>query len=139
MHIKLIPVILLLLLFSTGSIGQKNVYVESNYILVRVDSTNEGLDRKFFIYKYDTARKMVINYFFDGARLMKTYIFRNQLDGPCEMYFHSAELMQKDYYRNGRKLYTKTYYKTPDSGKLFKNGKQVPLTKKNIDSLMKKN
>ena len=81
---------------------------------------------------------MVINYVYEGNSVGKTFIYKNHLDGPCEIYSYTGELFQKDFFRNGKKIYSKKYYKTDNSRKLFKNGKQVPLTKGNLDSLMKK-
>ena len=130
--------ILLLFTFCSYSNAQKKVYDESNYILGRVDSTAHGLDRKYFVYKYDTSRIMVISYFFNGKRLMKNYIYKNRLDGPCEMYTDRGELLQKDSFSNGKKIYSKTFYKHGTSLKILRNGKLRTAKKADIDSFLKK-
>jgi hypothetical protein len=110
-----------------------NFYDESNYILVRTDSSSNGLDRKLYVNKYDTAWKMLNNYFYDGKLLAKGFSYNGHIEGNLKVYDMNEKLMTIDSFHNGIKLSSKHFYSRDTSVKIFRNGKLEPF--KSIDSL----
>ena len=135
---KLATIILILFAFCNRSNAQKKIYNESNYFLVRVDSTSEGLHNKLYVYKYDTARKMGINFYYNGARLGKGFYYHNKLDGPLIVYSDEGKIIATATYSNGKMTSSKQYDKPTNPLKIFKNGKVRTATNADIDSFLKK-
>ena len=127
----------LYILFSECNHHCINVYNESDYILVRTDSSNKGLERKFYIYKYDSSRKMLVNYYYDGKILGKGFSYKGKLEGEVETFGYDGRLLGIDSFHNGIKISSKSSVIPDTLAKFFKNGTLQPLTKEDIDSLLK--
>lgn len=92
-----------------------NFYEESNYILVKTDSSTEGLDRKLYVNKYDTAWKMLINYYYDGKLLAKGFSYRGHQEGNLKLYDSEEKLTAIDSFHNGIKISSKSFIKIDTS------------------------
>lgn len=128
---------IILLLVSLTFIGCQskplNVYDETNYTLIQTDTFQGILDRRIFVYKYDTSRKMQINYWDNGNILAKGFSHKQKLDGRFEMYYITGKLMQVDSFFDGNKISSIKNHNTDTSIKIFRNGKLEPFT--SIDSV----
>ena len=103
----------------------KNVYNEKDYVLVKIDSFEGKIDKRTFIYKYDSTRKMKINYFFDGNILAKAFFHNNKLDGISEYYEEYGQLLAKDTFLDGVKVGSYFFKKMDTSIRLLKDGKLI--------------
>ena len=112
---------------------QRNVYDEKNYTLLKVDTDNNFIFRRTFVYKYDTARKFQIDYWDNGNILAKGFLNNGKVDGKIEMYQIDGSLMGIDSFSNGIKLYSKSYVAHDTNIKLFRKGKLESFT--SLDSL----
>ncbi len=98
------PYCLFLIVILLGcSQSNRNVYKEADYTLVSVDSFNGRVGAEYYIYKYDTSRKLQINYWNDGKLMAKGFTYKGKMDGWCEMYDDIGELMSLDSFSNGKK------------------------------------
>lgn len=124
--------IILTLIFIACRVQKKNIYNESDYILIKVDSSDEHIDKRTFVYKYDAARKMVKNYFFTGELMAKSFAYGKYLEGPLEVYSYDGKLITIDSFSQGIKIFSKMI--NPDTSvTLFNTGKLTPFT--SLDSL----
>jgi antitoxin component YwqK of YwqJK toxin-antitoxin module len=130
---NLLKLITFSLLFVGCSNKQRNVYDEKDYILLKVDTDNNIIFRKTFVYKYDTGRKFQISYWDNGNILVKGFLYNNKLDGKAQMYDMHGALTEIDSFSNGRKVYSKSYVPIDTTIKIFRNGKLEPFT--TFDSL----
>ena len=121
------------LLFLGCSNKQRDVYDENNYALIKIDTDNNIIFRRTFVYKYDTARKFQIGYWNNGNILVKGFSLNGKMDGKIEMYQIDGNLMQIDSFSNGVKLSSKKYLAEDTTIKIFRNGKLEPF--KSLDSL----
>jgi antitoxin component YwqK of YwqJK toxin-antitoxin module len=124
-----------------SSYGQTNqdIYKLSDYVLVRTDSTSRGLDRKFYVYRYDTARRMLVEYYYDGTILGRSFSYEGKLEGNLETFGANGRPIAISSFHNGVKVSTR--YLIPrdtTSIKFFSNGKLRPLKDGDVDSLLKK-
>ncbi|MEO6668459.1 MAG: hypothetical protein ABIN36_03215 [Ferruginibacter sp.] len=127
-------ILLLVCSVVTGcKITPRNVYNEADYILARSDTSEGIMHRQIYIYKYDTSRKMQINYWDDGKILGKGFSHRQKLDGRVKVYDFSGALMQVDSFFEGKKISSVKNYAPDSSIMLFRKGKLEPF--KSIDSL----
>lgn len=120
-------------LIGCSSNRNRNPYDESNYTVVRTDSFEGTIDRQLFIYNYDTARKMAINFSPSGKILAKGFYYNGKPDGKMEINNMDGKLLQVDSFIDGKKVYSKQYFIPDTSVKLLRNGKFEPFT--SIDSL----
>ena len=121
------------ILFSWRCGIEKNVYNESDYNLVKTDLYDGIVYKKNYIYKYDGAREMKIEYWDNGKILAKSFLYRKRLDGELVMYDMEGKISAIDSFRNGEKVYSKRFTKSDTSVKIFKDGKLLPF--ESIDSL----
>ena len=119
-------VILAISIILTGlsSYGQTNrdVFKLSDYVLVRTDSSSRGLDRKWYVYKYDTARTMVEEFFFDGNILGRGFLYKGKLEGN-ETFDLKGRPMTSDSFHNGVSVSHKSFDTSDTGPKFFSNGK----------------
>lgn len=88
----------------------KNIYDEANYVLIKIDTVdNRIIAAKHYVNKYDTSRKMLIDYWDNGKILGKTYFYGKHLDGKLEMYNSDGRLTSIDLYHNGVLLSTELF------------------------------
>ena len=98
---KLLSLIFISILFWSCISSKKNIYNEANYKLFKIDSVHDTINRKLFVYKYDTARKMEINYYYSGEILNKGFTYKGRLDGVLRMYNMAGKIVAINTYRNG--------------------------------------
>ena len=134
---KTIFFIFFLLVFVDPATAQKNEFNESKYILVKVDSFYGHVGSKRFVYENDTAWRMEINYWDNGKIMGKGFTYHGNLEGRLEVYGINGDPIAVDSFHNGKKFYSKTFYKSGNPGKIFKNGKLEDVTEGGIDSLLK--
>ena len=108
-----------------------NVYDETDYVLLKVDSLHGNVAEKYYVNKYDSARKMRLYYFSNGKLLAKGFSYHDKTDGKLKIYSAYGKLIQIDTFKNGVRLYSRLFYKP--ATKLYSNGKSYPFT--TIDSL----
>jgi len=118
------------ILIGLSSYGQTNrdVFKISDYVLVRTDSSSEGLDRKLYVYRYDAARIMEVNYFYDGAILGRCFFYKGKLEGNLEIFGEKGELIAIDSFQNGIKVSSRSFNSPDAKTNFFSNGKLRPLT-----------
>jgi antitoxin component YwqK of YwqJK toxin-antitoxin module len=127
---------LLLLLTSIGcGEKKKDPFNQSNYILVKTDSFKGSVGTQYLVYKYDTLRKLQIDYWGDGKLMARSFFYNGKMDGEAVIYDYKGNLMAIDSFKNGVKVYEKLFFEKDTSIKLFKNGKLGEF--KSIDSLTK--
>jgi len=131
---KLLLSLLAFLCLSCSS-KKRNPYDESDYVLVKTDSFEGMLDRKYFINKYDTTRLMINSYWNNGNILIKGFIYNGRRDGKLQNYNIDGTLLSEDSFFNGKNIYSRKYYLPDTSIKLFKDGKLLPS--KYLDSFIK--
>ncbi|MGG9960745.1 hypothetical protein [Ferruginibacter sp. SUN106] len=124
---------LFLLVFFGCMNKHHNFYNESDYVLVKTDSFNGKVDRELYVYKYDSARKMLINYWDNGKVMGKGFSYKGQLDGSLNVYDMDGKLSATDSFSKGKKISSKEFFTPDTSVKIFRNGKMEPFT--SIDSL----
>jgi antitoxin component YwqK of YwqJK toxin-antitoxin module len=113
---------------------QKNIYDEANYDLIKVDTLNGIVGTKFYRYRYDSSRKMQIDYWADGKLMAKTFSHYGKLDGKCIMYdTNGVTIMALDSFKDGVKSKSNSYYQEDTTMKIFRDGKLQPA----IDSILK--
>ena len=112
-----------LLIVAACKHNPKYVFDEKDYTLVKIDSFEGKLDKANYVYKYDSSRKMQINYFFDGKILAKGFMYKNQLDGPLYTYSYSGEIQSKTVFQNGKEISKERFYKIDTSMRLMRDGK----------------
>ena len=122
-------------MFLGCSRNHKNVYHEADYVLVKVDTFNGRTGTEYYNYKYDTSRKLQINFWGDGKLMAKAFTHHGKMDGWRTMYDYTGKLMALDSFNDGKKILSKIKPKVDTSVKMFSNGKLVPFT--SIDSLLK--
>ena len=122
-------------IFFGCSRNQKNVYNETDYALVKVDTFNGRTGSEYYNYKYDTSRKLQIDYWGDGKLMAKGFTHHGKIDGWRTLYDYTGKLMAIDSFNDGKKILSKIKTKVDTSVKMFSNGKLVPFT--SIDSLIK--
>ncbi len=108
-------------------------YNEANYILLKKDSFDGIVNKRTFIYKYDSLRIMYIDYWDNGEILLKGFIYNGQPDGKFEAYDINGKLMRADSFDKGKKIYSRKFFIPDTSVKIFKNGKLERFT--DLDSL----
>lgn len=128
------------ILTGLSSYGQtnQNVFKLSDYILVRTDSSSRGLDKKLYVYRYDTARKMEVNYYYDGAILGRGFSYKGKLEGAVETFGIKGRLLGIDSFHNGVKVFSRLVNAADTTTKFFSNGKLRPFKAGDLDSLLKK-
>ena len=127
---------LLLLLTSIGcGEKKKDPFNQSNYILVKTDSFKGNVGTQYLVYKYDTLRKLQIDYWGDGKLMAGSFFYNGKMDGEAVIYDYKGNLMAIDSFKNGVKVYEKLFFEKDTSIKLFKNGKLEEF--KSLDSLTK--
>ena len=118
--------------FFSCNVQTKNIYDESDYILFKVDSSYGSIDKKTYVYKYDTTRKMVKNFYFNGSLMAKSFQYGKYLEGRLETYSYQGKLIGFDSFYHGKRIFEKVI--SPDTSvKIFNNGKLIPFT--SLDSL----
>ena len=115
--------------------NHRNVYNEADYTLVKIDTFNGKVGAQYFVYNYDTARKLRIYYWGDGKLMSKGFTNHGEIDGWLIMYDYTGNLMALDSFSDGKKILSKIKPRIDTSVKMFSNGKLVPFT--SIDSLLK--
>ena len=113
---------LLIILFGCVS-RKRNPYNESDYILAKVDSFNGRPGTEDYVYKYDTSRKMRIDYFGNGKLLLKYFTHNGKSDGKSEAYDYSGKLMAIDSFHDGTLIWSQKFTKPDTSIRVFRNGK----------------
>ena len=63
--------LLLLLLVGCGE-QKKDPFDQSNYIVVKTDSFKGNVGTQYLVYKYDTLRKLQIDYWGDGKLMARS-------------------------------------------------------------------
>ena len=109
--------------FSGCSSNEKNVYDESNYALVRTETDDGIVYRKDYVYKYDPAREMKIEYWDNGRIMSKWFLYQKRLDGKSIKYDMQGKILAIDSFQNGTKVYSKDFFVPDTSVKIFKDGK----------------
>lgn len=128
------------ILMGFPSYGQTNheIFKLSDYVLARTDSSSRGLEKKLYIYKYDTARRMRVYYFYDGTVLARSFWYKGKLEGNLEIFSAKGQPIAIDSFHNGVKVSSRSIIPIDTSTKFFSNGKLRPLKAGDIDSLLKK-
>ena len=129
--------VILIGLFSYGQTNQ-DIYKLSDYILVRTDSSSLGLERKLYIYRYDTARRMQVDYYYDGTILGRGFSYKGKLEGNLEIFGAKGKPIAIDSFHNGVKISSRSLIPIDTSAKFFSNGILRPLKTGDVDSLLKK-
>jgi hypothetical protein len=129
-----------LILIGCRSYGQSNdsVFQVSNYFLVRTDSSSLGLDRKFYVYRYDPLRRMVENFFYDGKILGRAFYYKGKLEGTVETFGVEGRPLGIDSFHNGVRISSKSFRYGDSGAMFFFHGKLRPLKDGDVDSLFKK-
>ena len=126
--------LLLLLLVGCGE-QKKDPFDQSNYIVVKTDSFKGNVGTQYLVYKYDTLRKLQIDYWGDGKLMARSFSYKGKMGGEAVLYDYKGNLMAIDSFKGGVKVYEKLFFEKDTSIKLFKNGKLEEF--KSIDSLIK--
>ncbi len=113
----------------------KNVYNEGDYILFNVDTFKGKVGTQFYVYKYDTARKLQVDYWDNGKIMAKGFTHNGKIDGWWTMYDYSGYPIALDSFHDGKKIISKIKPTVDTSLKIFNDGKLEPF--KSIDSLVK--
>jgi len=113
--------------------NQRNVYDEADYALIKVDTFNGRVGTQYYLYKFDTSRKLQIDYWGDGKLMAKAFTYRGKVDGWWTMYDYTGKLMALDSFSVGKKILSKVQTPVDTSMKIFRNDKLEPIT--SIDSL----
>jgi len=135
-----IILVISVILVGLSSYGQTNqdVFKISDYVLVRTDSSSEGLERKLYVYRYDAARIMEVNYYYDGAILGRCFFYKGKLEGNLETFGAEGRLIAIDSFHNGIKVSSRSFNSPNTITNFFSNGKLRPLKDGDVDSLLKK-
>jgi hypothetical protein len=89
----------------------KNIYDEVYYDLIKVDTANGKVGTKFYTYRYDSSRKMQIDYWSNGKLMAKTFSHFGKLDGRCVMYdTNGINIIVIDSFKDGVKVTSKQYH-----------------------------
>jgi hypothetical protein len=129
-----------IILIGLSSYGQTNhnVFKLSDYVLVRTDSSSRGLERKLYVNRYDTSRKMEEDFYYDGTILGRGFSYKGKLEGILETFTVKGNPLGIDSFHNGVRI-SRKYFNAPDSGAMFfSHGKLRPLKDGDVDSLLKK-
>jgi hypothetical protein len=113
----------------------KNFYTEGDYTLLNVDSFKGKIGTQFYVYKYDTARKLRVDYWDNGNVMAKGFTHNGKIDGWWTMYDYSGHQIALDSFHDGQKIISKIKPVVDTSLKIFNDGKLEPF--KSIDSLLK--
>ena len=129
-----------IILIGLSSYGQTNqdVFKLSDYVLVRTDSSSRGLERKLYIYRYDTARIMQVHYYYDGTILGRGFSYKGKQEGNLEIFDAKGKRFAIDSFHDGVKVSSRMLIPIDTSAKFFSNGILRPLTDGDVDSLLKK-
>jgi antitoxin component YwqK of YwqJK toxin-antitoxin module len=112
-------------------------YNEVNYIPTKVNgSDSNSIYTKYFVNKYDTSRKMIINYYDTNKIFTKSFLHGKLDDGKFDLYSYDGKLISTALYKDGIKIYKKHF---SDSGNIknveyFDSGVVRPV--KQSDSLL---
>lgn len=87
-----------------------NLFDEKNYRLYSIDSTKGYIEKKVLINKFDTARKLELEYWPNGELQSKAFTYHNQFDGKLEVYLPGRNTWQIDSYANGCLIYSRNYH-----------------------------
>ena len=127
-------IIVIIILFSCKE--DKNVYDEKDYLLLKVDSSENKIDSKILVYKFDTSRKIVLLYW-DNGKVMSRGCFKDKMrDGINEHFYIYGNLQTSELYSNGIKEGLQSSYYPNSKLKSIENytdGKLI--TVKTFDSL----
>jgi antitoxin component YwqK of YwqJK toxin-antitoxin module len=96
------------------------VYDESNYALVRTETDDGIVYRKDYVYKYDPAREMKIEYWDNGRIMSKWFLYQKRLDGKSIKYDMQGKILAIDSFQNGTKVYSKDFFVPDTSVKIFR-------------------
>jgi antitoxin component YwqK of YwqJK toxin-antitoxin module len=109
-----------------GCSSPRDPFNVSNYVLRSVDSFNNKVGSESFYYKYDTLRKMRLEYFADGKLMAKIFTYNGKMDGNQYMYeLDGKTTMLIDSFSNGVKIKSTKFYKTETDVKYYKNGIRI--------------
>ena len=135
-----IILVIIVILIGNSSYGQTNqgVFKISDYVLVRTDSSSRGLDRKFYVYRYDTARIMEVSYYYDGTILGIGFSYKGKLEGNLETFNTEGRPIAIDSFHNGIKVSSRSFHSPNTTTKFFSNGKIRPIKDGDLDSLLNK-
>jgi len=113
--------IIAFLAISCGSTPQRNPFDQNNYVLTTSDSFKGNVGTQLFTYKYDTLRKMRLEYFADGKLMARIFTYKGKMDGNQYMYeFDGKTIMVKDSISNGIRINSQKFYKPDSSVKFYK-------------------
>jgi|GEM_PF-2266188 len=115
------------------SSNERNLYDESDYTLVKTETDNGIVYRKDYVYKHDTAREMKTEYWDNGRIMSKWFLYHKRLDGKSIKYDMQGKILAIDSFQNGIKVYSKEFFVSDTSVKIFKDGKLSSF--KSADSL----
>ncbi len=107
---KILMSSIIVIIFSS-CMQNNNAYDEKNYLIVKIDTSENRVNSKILVNKFDTSRKMVLLYW-DNGKIMSKGFFKGQLrDGINEHFYIYGNLQTSELYSNGVKLGSqKTYY-----------------------------
>jgi hypothetical protein len=118
---------------SKNAAHDADVFDESNYKLVSVDSFQNKISTKYYINKYDPSWRREVQYWDNGKLMAKAYSHNGKVNGWFVTYDMYGKLMALDSFSDGNIVLRKINGPEDTSGKFFINGKLVPLI--NTDSL----
>lgn len=109
-----------------GCKSELNVFDEIQYTLIRSDSLNGIVGSQLYAFRHDTLRKMILEYYAKGKLMAKMFTYKDKLDGNQTFYdLDGKTILVVDSFSNGQKVVSGSYNKQTDSGKFYKDGKEV--------------